>query len=190
VQRDPPDVAAHDLGHHAASVRVARGAQAVHGVGRDLHRGVEAERVVGGGEVVVDRLRNADDLDALVGEALRGRERAFAADGDQGVDAEALHVLLDLVGTALALEGVGARGAEDRAALLADADDVAALQGDDVALHDAAPSIAEPDELLVVDLDALEHGGPDDRVQARAVAATREDADLAHVSIMAHALEL
>ena len=98
VQGDPADVAAHDLGDHAAVVGVAGGAQPVHRLGGDLHGGVEAERVVGGGEVVVDGLGHADDLDAGVGEALGGRQGALAADRDDGVDARAGPCGLDALG--------------------------------------------------------------------------------------------
>ncbi len=171
VQRDPADVPAHDLGHHAAAVRVARGAEAVHGVGRDLHRGVEAERVVGGVEVVVDGLGDSDDLEARVGEALGCRERALAADGEDRVDAEAVEVLLDPLHASVALERVRAAGAEDRAALLADALDVAARERHDVAVDDAPPAVAEAHELLLVDGRSLEHRPADDRVESGAVSA-------------------
>ena len=150
VQGDPADVAAHDLGDHAALVRLAGGAQPVHRLGRDLHGGVEAERVVGGGEVVVDGLGDADDLDAGIGEPLGGRECALAADRDDRVDAVPVHDRLDDLGAAVALERVGAGGAEDRAALLGDAPDLRARERHDVALDDAAPAVAEADELVVV----------------------------------------
>src|SRR5690606_35203923 len=87
VERDPADVPAHDLGDHAALVRVARRAEAVHRVGRDVHGGVEAERVVGGAQVVVDRLGDAEHVDAVAPQAVGGREGPLAADRDDAVDA-------------------------------------------------------------------------------------------------------
>ena len=70
VDGDPPRVAAHHLHDHHPVVALGRRVEAVDGVGRDLHRGLEPEREVGGGEVVVDRLRDADHRDGrLVGEA-------------------------------------------------------------------------------------------------------------------------
>ena len=57
VRRDPARVPAHHLDDHHAVVALGGRVQAVDRVGRDLHRGVEAEREVGGREVVVDRLR-------------------------------------------------------------------------------------------------------------------------------------
>ena len=178
LQRDPADVPSHHLGDHAAGVRLAGGAQAVHGLGRDLHRGVEAERVVRRAEVVVDGLRHADDLQPGVGQALGRRQGALAADRDDGVDPVALEDALDVLDAAvLALERVRPAGAEDRAALLGDALDVLAAERDDVALDDTAPAVPEPDELVPVDRDALEDRSPDDRVESGAVAAGGEDAD-------------
>ena len=52
-------------------------------------------------DVVVDRLRHADDLHALVAEALGDRQRAVAADRDHRVDAERLRAGDQLVGAVL-----------------------------------------------------------------------------------------
>ena len=87
VHGDPAGVAAHDLADDHAVVRLGGGVQAVDRVGGDLHGGLEAERVVGAGEVVVDRLRHADDVDAVVGQPLGHAERVLAADRDQPVEA-------------------------------------------------------------------------------------------------------
>ena len=111
------------------------------------HGGVEAEGVVRGVEVVVDRLGDAHDLQAGVGEPLGGGQGALAADGDDGVDAEPVHVGLDDLGPAAVLERVGAGRAEDGAALLGDAADHGAGDLDDVALDDAAPAVQESHEL-------------------------------------------
>ena len=177
VQRDPADVAAHDLGDHAAVVGFAGGAQPVDGLGGDLHRRVEAEGVVGGVEVVVHGLGNADDFQPGVGEALGGGEGSLATDGDDGVDPQPVHVGFDDVRPAAVLERVGAGGAQDGAALLGDTADNSAGNGDDVALNDAAPAVEEPDEFLAVDGDALQYGAADNRVQSGAVATAGEDSD-------------
>ena len=96
--------------------------EAVDRLHRDVDRGVEAEGVVGGAEVVVDRLRHADHLDA--GSSCSrdgGAERVLAADRDQAVDAVGLQVLGDPLGAAVLLERIGPRGAEDGAAARQDA---------------------------------------------------------------------
>src|SRR5690606_27929285 len=79
------------------------------------------------------------------------------------------------------LEGVRARAAEDRAALLRDPHDLRAAERHDGALDDALPAPSESDELEVVQLAAREHERADDRVEPRAVAPAGEYADLHRV---------
>ena len=111
VEGDPAGVAAHHLDDQHPVVAVGGRVQAVDRLHRDVDRGVEAEGVVGGAEVVVDRLRHADDLDAvLVVEARRRAQRVLAADRDQPVDAGGLQVLGDpLRAAVLARTGWSAR---------------------------------------------------------------------------------
>jgi hypothetical protein len=121
VQRDPAGVPAHDLDDERAVVRLGGGVQPVDGVDGDLHRGVEAEGVVGGAEVVVDRLRDADDVQAGRGQLGRDAEGVLAADRDQRVDAGLLEVAADLLDAVLDLHDVGPAAAEDGAAAREDA---------------------------------------------------------------------
>ena len=87
-------------------------------LGGDVDGGVEAEGVVGAVQVVVDRLRDADDGQAVLGVELRGdAERVLAADRDERV--ELLEGLADAFDAALELVGVRPRGADDRAAAAA-----------------------------------------------------------------------
>jgi hypothetical protein len=58
----------------------------VDGLGGDGDRGVEAEGVVGAGEVVVDGLRDPDHPHAQLVEAGRHAERVLAADGHDRAD--------------------------------------------------------------------------------------------------------
>ena len=88
VQGRPAGVAAHHLDDHRPVVRRAGGGEAVTGVDGDLHRGVEAERVVGRRQVVVDRLRRADHRRARLVQPGGHPEGVLAADGEEGVDAE------------------------------------------------------------------------------------------------------
>ena len=183
VQGDPARVAAHHLDDEHAVVRLGRGVQPVDRLHRDVDRGVEAEGEVGGVEVVVDRLGHADDVDAEVVQLGRDTERVLAADGDQRVDAEVGEVLLDLLDAALDLERVGARGAEDGAAARQDAAHLRDAELAGRALERALPAVAEADELVAVLLDALADHGPDDGVQAGAVAAPGEHSD-AHAILL------
>ena len=124
VQRDPAGVAAHDLDDEGAVVRLGGRVQPVDRLHGDVDRGVEAERVVGGVEVVVDGLGYADDVHAVLVQLGGDAEGVLAADRDERVDAEVLEVRLDLLDAAVDLERVGARRAEDRAAARQDAADL------------------------------------------------------------------
>ena len=87
VDREPARVASHDLDDHHAVVRLRGGVQAVDRLGRDRDGGVEAERLVGRREVVVDRLRHADHGQAVLDVQPCGdAERVLAADRDQPVE--------------------------------------------------------------------------------------------------------
>jgi hypothetical protein len=181
VQRDPADMPAHHFGDHAAPMRLAGGPQPVDGLRGDLHRSVKTEGVVGGIEVVVDGLGDTHDFQAGIRQALGGGEGSLAADGDDGVDPQPFHVGLDDVRAAAVLERVGPGRAQDGAALFRDTADHGPGEVDDVTFHHTAPAVAESDELVAVDGNALEDGATDDRVQSGAVSAAGEDSNF-HVS--------
>ena len=176
VQRDPARVAAHHLDDERPVMALGRRVQAVDRLHGDVHRGVEAEREVGRAEVVVDRLRHADDGDALAVQPRGDAEGVLAADDDQRVHAEAAQVVLDPLDPAAAgpglLERVGPRRAEDRAAARQDAAHRGDVERHRVRLERPAPAVAEPDELEPVFLDPLAHHRADDGVQPGAVATT------------------
>ena len=107
VEGDPAGVAAHHLDDQHPVVAVGGGVQAVDRLHRDVDRGVEAEGVVGGAEVVVDRLRHADDADAVLGVQPRGdAERVLAADRDQRRRLRRRQALDDPLGAAVDLNGL------------------------------------------------------------------------------------
>ena len=117
-----------------------------------------------------------------VGEPLGRRERALAADRDDGIDAQALHVGLDDVGAAAVFERVGAGGTQDGAALLGNAADHGPGDVDDVALNNAAPAVEETDELVAVDGNSFKDCTADNRIQSGAVATAGKDSNF-HVSL-------
>ena len=89
AQRDMAGIAPHHLEDHDAVVACRGRLQPVERLGRDHHRGVVADRVLGRADVVVDRLGNADELDAaLLRQPAQDGEAAIAADADERVDAE------------------------------------------------------------------------------------------------------
>ena len=175
VQRDPARVPAHDLDDQRPVVAFRRGVQPVDRLHGDVHRGVEAERVVGRAEVVVDGLRHADDGNALAVQPRRDAERVLAADHHERVHAQAGQVVLDPLdavapGTVL-LERVRPRRAEDRAAARQDAAHRVHVQRHRVRLKRTTPAVTEPYELQAELLDPPAYHGADDRVQPRAIAA-------------------
>ena len=170
---DPAGVAAHGLDDHDAAVALGGGPEAVDGLGHDVDRGVEAEGEVGDHQVVVDGLGDADDRHAeLFVEAVGDAEGVVAADGDEGVEAEVLEVLADggQVGVGV-LEGVGAGGAEDRAA---PGDDAVGLgrrrAGRSCSWTSPRQPSRMPTQRAAGVADPLDDG-PDHRVEAGAVAA-------------------
>jgi hypothetical protein len=86
VRRDPPRVPAHDLEDDHAVVRLGGRVEPVDRVGADLHRGVEPEREVGRVEVVVDRLRDPDDAEPVLGELARDPEGVLPTDRDERIE--------------------------------------------------------------------------------------------------------
>lgn len=147
VQGDPADVAAHHLDDEDAVVRFRRGVQTVDRVRGHRHRGVEAEGVVGGVGVVIDRLRHAHHRNAVVGEPLGTLERAFAADRDQRVDARVVEVRLDLVDARLEFIRVEAAGAQDRAAAQQDrVDERVVVQVRAQVVHETHPAVLVTDD--------------------------------------------
>src|SRR6202034_2053705 len=162
---------------------IRRGVQPVDGLHRDVHRGVEAERVVGGAQVIVDGLGHADHLHPLLVQPGGDTQSVLPADRDQRIHAQAGQVVLDPVqagpasGRGALAQGVGARRAEDGAAAGQDAAHRRHVQRHGVALQRAAPAIAESGELIPVLRHSGAHDRPDDRVQAWAVTAAGQDSD-------------
>src|SRR5579885_3466160 len=176
---DPAGVAAHHLHHHDAVVRLGGRVQPVDRLRADRDGGVEAERVVGAGEVVVDRLRHPDDRDLVLAvQPGSHAERVLAADRHQGVELpergqHAVHAAVHLV-------RVRARRADDRAAAREDPRDLLRPERLEELLDHPAPALAHADDVVAA-RPRPARDGTDDRVQPGAVAAAGEDPD-AHVA--------
>jgi hypothetical protein len=122
-------------------MRFGRGVQAVHGLGRDHNRGVEAKADVGAVQIVIDGLGNAHAGNASLDERVGDGLRVVAADGDQRIQLVGLQDLDALLDAALDLADVGARGAQDRPTL--DENPVYFFQGQryGVVVQDTAPAL-------------------------------------------------
>ena len=160
-------------------------------VGGGLDRGVEPEGRHRAADVVVDRLRNADDRDALLAEqSLRDAQRAVAADGDQRVDLERPERCDKLVG-AVALDrgttGPGCRPAEgiaaiggpqDGAAEMGDAAHRVRVERDDTILPEQPAVTASDADAFPAAMERSEDGAADDGIEAGRIAAAGGDGDL------------
>ena len=148
--RDPAGVAAHHLDHHHAVVRLGRRVQPVDRLGADRDRGVEAEGVVGRREVVVDRLRHADDRQLVLRvEACGDAERVLAADRDQRVEPRLGEVPQHALDAAVDLVRIRPGGADDRARRAAGVPETSRLvSAVDVAVDQPAPAVADADHLV------------------------------------------
>ena len=175
MQCDPSDVPSHYLGNHAAVMGFAGGPEAIDGLGRDVDGRVEAEAVVRSVEVVIHGLGHAHNFEPGISEALGGGKGAFAADCDDRVNPQTIQVVLDDIRAATILKRVGARGAQDSTALLGDTAHHGARYIHDVTLDNPAPTVAESDEFMAFDGDALQNRAADDGVQSRAISATGKD---------------
>ena len=116
VQSNPAHVAAHDLHDEDAVVGLRRRVQAVDRIRCHRYRGIEAEGIVRGVDVIVNGLRHAYNGDAIIVEPLSTLERAFAADGNEGIDLGLAHIRLDLLQAGLKFIGVQPAGAQNGAA--------------------------------------------------------------------------
>ncbi len=153
------------------------GLQPVYGLGGDAHGGVEAEGAVGGRDVVVDGLGDADDGHTRVRQHPGGREGALAADRDQcvhAVTAAQLGAVLRRFAQPVALQP---GGAEDGAAAGEDAADRVEVEGAEVAVEEALEPVLEPDDFIAVTHHGTVHDRADHCVQAWAVAACGENSD-------------
>ena len=175
---DPPGVAAHHLDEHHPVVALGGRVQAVDRIGGDLHGGVEAERQVGTDDVVVDRLRHADDRQAELGvQVARDAQAPVATDDDQAVEPEVGERALDPFDAVVGVERAPPPGTEHRPAAREQTAHRLDRERRRPPLHHAVPRVEEADDLVAVRPLALADDRTDHRVQPGAVAAAGEDSD-------------
>ncbi len=184
VEGDPAGVAAHHLDDQHPVVAVGGRVEAVDRLHRDVDRGVEAEGVVGGAEVVVDRLRHADDRRCRASSCRREAAPsvssppiAISPSTPSAARFSAIRSAPPSSAKGLVREEpriVPPRGRMPRTS--------GTPSGRAVALQRTAPAVAVADELVPVAFDPLADDRPDHRVQSRAVAAAGEHADAHRLS--------
>ena len=150
--------------------------QAVNAGDGRIGRSIEADTIAGTGNIIIDRRRDADDIDAGFRQRPGPTERAVAADGDHAVQPEEFAVVIRLLLPCRGAEFLAAGCIEHRAAPVDDMRDGQRVHPLDIPVDQAAP--APPDA------DALEppvHAGADDsancRIHPRRVAAAGQNAD-------------
>ena len=174
-RRDPAGIPAHDLDDHDPVVGLGGRVQSVDRLRADLDGGIEADRHVRAREVVVDRLRDADDrVVVFVSQAMRDSERALASDRDDARDLESSARLEEPLDARLLAERVEPRGAEDRPASGQDPGDRSPRERQQIGLDEAPPPVADADRVVIVRHEAAS-SSPDRCVQTGAVPAARED---------------
>ena len=115
-------------------------------------------------------MRDLDFAVAALADEAGGKSRVIAADGDERGDAEFLEHGEKIFHVLLGFGRIGARGAEDGAALEVDVPHVADGQRLDVrgvALREIFKTVAEADDFEAL-IDAFNGGRGDDAVDARA----------------------
>src|SRR5260370_16511033 len=127
--RDKPTVTAHHLDAENSFVGECGVGNRGDWVERGVHRGIEADRIVGAGNIVVYRGRYDEHRNAgLVAEDLRPAHRTLASDDDQCLDLVAFQVAGGEATGGGRAKFRRARGLQESAAALNDVGDGAAAQ--------------------------------------------------------------
>ena len=179
-----PDLVPHDLHHDDPVMAVRRAVQAVDGLRRDAERRVETKGHVGQSHVVVDRLRQRDDVQAFLRQPVGVLLCPAAAQTHQHVEVVFVVVVHDDVGHIDDLPADGhamrlvAAGTQDRAALGQNAREHVAVELHGAVLHEPAETVAKPDHLHAVETERCLAHPANRRVQAGAIASRCENADV------------
>ena len=140
----------------------------------------KADRVIGGGDIVVYRSGKTDRRDAPDGEVGRAAEGSVAADRDDAVDVVVTAGLYGLCHALFGLELRAAVGVEDRAAETAYVGDVAGSELLQLAADEAGIALHDADDLNSVSVSG-KCDGADRRVHAGCVSAGGQDADFSEL---------
>src|SRR5439155_307471 len=113
---------AHDFDDHHTLVGLGRGMKTVNRFCYDLNGGIEAERVIGSCQIVIDCFGDTDNRITLLAEKLvRNTQRVLAANRYQIIQAKLLPIGLKFLNVIHITEWIGPRRSQDRAAARNDA---------------------------------------------------------------------
>ena len=136
VQGEEAALVAHDLGDDAAGVGLGGIAEGIEQAQRGVQSGVEADGLLGGGDIVIDGGGNADGGDAVVGQVGSTAEGTVSADGNDRVDVVLIAGAESLVHALGGGELGTAAGVQDGAAAGHDVGHAGGVEGAQVALTD------------------------------------------------------
>ena len=142
-----PSIAPHDLHDRAALMGLHRITQAVNAGDGRIGRSIEADAIAGTGNIIIDRRRDADDIDAEFRQRPGPTERAVAADGDHAVQPEEFAVVIRLLLPCRGAEFLAAGCIEHRAAPVDDMRDGQRVHPLDIPVDQAAPAPPDADAL-------------------------------------------
>ena len=191
---DPSRIPAHDLDCHDAVMGLGGGVNLINRISGGLQGGVETESYVGGTEVIVNGLGNADQVHAFAEKIQANLLRAVPADGDDRIDAQGAGIGDDLVGDVAdnffaVLDGLVVKriasvgGAQNGAAAGQDSADIGERElARTFRPDETIEAIGNADDFPFVFEDGGFHGRANDRIQAGSVAAPGADADAADIS--------
>ena len=192
VQRDVAAVAAHDGQHAGALVGIAGLANLVQAFAGSVQRRVEADGVIGVGQIVVDGSRHADGGKAQPGKRLRALVGAVAADADQSLDAQIVQIAHGQLLNLQIVEVHAARGAQEGAAAVDFVRDAARGQNFKIvvlvrAAHEHAVVAALEAHHRHVVMQRCANHRADGRVHARSISAGGQNTNSLHTNISSFA---
>jgi len=156
---------------------VGRRVQAVNRFGSDHDSGIKSETGIGAIQVVVDGLGHAHAGNSRFDEGRGHRLGIVTAERDDGIQVVRLKILDALLNATRYFADIGPRRMQDGSAEGDDAVDSLQVEWHGPVFEHAAPPLEEADEFVAVNDHALLHDRCDHSVQARAVSATRKNAN-------------
>ena len=178
MQRQMACAAAHNLDHRAALMGLHGVAQFIDAFDRGIARGIKADRIISADDIVIDCARYADAGHPLAGQRLRTAEGTVAAAADQAVNAQIFAGVGCLLQALFRHHFLAACGIQHSAAAADDTVHTTGAHLNDIAIDQSAVSTADA-EYGNVKCGCGTHDRTDERVHARCITATGENANSA-----------
>ena len=172
---------AHDFDDHHTLVGLGRGMKTVNRFCYDLNGGIEAERVIGSCQIVIDCFGDTDNRITLLAEKLvSNTQRVLAANRYQIIQAKLLPIGLKFLNVIHITEWIGPRRSQDRAAARKDAGHGEIRQRLGISMDETGPSVLDAQKVVSEGV-RPPNDRANDGVQAGTIAAAGQDTDFLHV---------